>query len=193
MAKVGISNLHYAPISTEDTATANPVYGTVKAPTVGMVSADLQANSNKVSLYADNILWATESVLGEIDLSLDLAELPLEVQADLLGHTYDSTGKTLIKKSTDNAPYCAVGFEFLMDSGKKLCVWLYKGKFAEPQQSGQTKGENTEYQTNEITATFAGLKGAGDNKGRWQYCKEFDADADTTSFYASIPLATVSP
>lgn len=193
MAKVGISNLHYAIMSAEDTASANPTYGTIKKPTVGMVSVDLQVTNNKVDLYADNILWATESVFAGCDLSSDIAELPMDFQADVLGHAFDSTEKTLIKKSDDVAPYCAIGFEFLMDNGKKLCVWMYKGKFAEPQQTGQTRGENTEYQTNTITASFAGLKGAGTNKGRWQYCKEFDADASTDSFYASIPLATVTP
>lgn len=192
MAKVGISKLHYAAISTEDTPTSNPVYGTIKAPNCGIVSAEVTTDSNKVSLYADNMVWESEVSMGDINLSLDLADLPLEVQADLLGHTYDSTEKTLIKKSSDTAPYVAVGFEFLMAGGKKLAVWLYKGKFSEPNMNGQTKGENTEYQTNETSAIFAALKGAGDNTGRWLYAKEFDANAATDSFYTSVPLAAVT-
>ena len=193
MAKVGISNLHYGLFSTEETASANPTIGTIKAPTVGMVTVDIAANSNKVELYADNILWDSENVFTGAEMTVDLAELPLEVQADLLGHTYDSTAKTLIKKSQDVAPYAAIGFEFLMSNGKKLCVWLYKCKASEPNQNSNTRGENTEYGTNEVTFTCAALKGGGDNKGRWQYCQEFDADAATTSFYTSVPLASVSP
>lgn len=193
MSKVGISNLHYAKMTTEDTATTNPVYGTIQAPSCGIVSADVQVSSNTAKLYADNILWDSETAMGDITLNLDVADLPLSVQADLLGHTYDSTAGTLIKKSTDTAPYVAIGFEFLMASGKKLCVWLYKGKFEEPNQTGNTKGENTEFQTNSITGTFASLKGGGDNKARWQYSQEVAAADATTTFYASIPLAAVSP
>ena len=195
MAKIGISKLHYAVMdsSHEDTPTANPQYGTIKAPNCGIVSAEVTTDSNKVSLYADNMVWESEVSMGDINLSLDLADLPLEVQADLLGHTYDSSAKTLIKKSSDAAPYVAVAFEFLMAGGKKLAVWLYKGKFSEPNMNGQTKGENTEYQTNETSAIFAALKGGGDNTGRWLYAKEFNANESTDSFYDAIPLATVSP
>lgn len=189
MAKIGVSKLHYAIMTTEDTTASNPVYGTVKDSGCGIVSAEINVTNNTATLYADNQVWATEVNQGEIEISLDVADLPMSVQADLLGHTYDNSEKTLIKKSSDKAPYVAVGFEFLTQDGK-LAVWHYKGKFSEPSSSANTKGENTEYQTNTITATFASLKGTGDNAGRWQYNKEFAADADTTSFYASVPLAS---
>lgn len=195
MSKVGISNLHYAVMdaSHQDSATANPQYGTIKAPTCGIVSANIQANSNTAKLFADNILWESETSMQDGTLDLDVADLPLEVQADLLGHTYDSTGKTLIKKSSDTAPYVAVGGEFLMANGKKLAFWLYKVKFQEPSQSGNTKGDNTEFQTNAIQGTFSALKGGGDNVGRWQYSQEFGSTDATTTFYTSVPLAAVSP
>ena len=190
MSKVGISRLHYAVLSTEETPTSNPTYGTIKAPSCGMINAEIAVANNTATLYADNMIWETETSQGEVTLTLNVADLPMSVQADLLGHTYSSTDKTLIKKSTDTAPYVAVGFEFLEGNGKKLCCWLYKGKFNVPNMTGQTKGENTEYQTNEITGTFAALKGTGDNTGRWQYNKEFDADASTDTFYSAVPLAT---
>jgi phi13 family phage major tail protein len=145
MAKVGISKLHYAVLSTEDTPTSNPVYGTIKAPSCGIVSAEVTSDSNRVSLYADNMVWESEVSMGDINLSLDLADLPLEVQADLLGHTYDSTEKTLIKKSSDAAPYVAVAFEFLMSGGKKLAVWLYKGKFQDLEDQNESKGDSINF------------------------------------------------
>ena len=193
MAKIGISNVHYAIMSTEDTASANPVYGTVKKPSCGLISVDVNVNSNKVDLYADNILWETESAFQNAELTADIADFPLEMQSDLLGNTYDSTAKTLIKNADDVIPYVALGFEFLMSGGKKMAVWMYKGKFAPVSMSGQTKGENTEYGTNEMSSTFSALKGGGANKGRWQYCQEFDSSESTDTFFATIPLATVTP
>jgi phi13 family phage major tail protein len=190
MAKVGISKLHYAIVSTEDTPTSNPVYGTVKTPSVGLINVDVSVESNSVSLYADNMIWETEQSSSNINLTANIADFPLDMQADILGHTYSSSDKTLIKKSSDVAPYIALGFEFLMANGKKLACWLYKGKMSESNLTGSTKGENTEYQTNDISGTFAALKGSGDNTGRWLYCQEFDATENTDSFYASVPLAT---
>lgn len=196
MAKVGISKLHYAVMDSahEDAPTANPQYGTIKAPSVGLINVDLSVENNTVSLYADNMVWETENSQSNINFSGSIADFPMDAQADLLGHTYSAGGSgsnpTLIKKSSDTAPYVALGFEFLQSNGKKLCVWLYKGKFAEPNMAGQTKGENTEYQPYDFSATFAALKGTGDNTGRWLYMEEFDADDSTDTFYTSIPLAT---
>lgn len=193
MAKINIKNLHYAVMSTEDTVSTNPLYGTVEKPTVGMVSVDLSVNIAEAELYADGILWAKNSDFQNAECSLTLADLPMAMQAAILGHTYDATEKTLIKKAGDVAPYIALGFEFEMQDNSKMAVWMYKGKANPVSMSGETKGENISYGTNDLSITFAALKGGGDNTGRWQYCKEFASGADTTSFYASIPLATVTP
>ena len=189
MSKVGISNLHYALISTEDTAAANPVFGTVKKPTCGLVNVDVNVNTNKADLYADNMLWETESAWQSAELTASTADLPMDMQADLFGYEYDSTEKTLVKKASANKPYFALGFEFLMGNGSKMAVWLYKGRGSDPSMSGETKGESTNFGTNEITATFAGLKGTGNNTGRWMICKEFAANESTDSFFTAVPLA----
>lgn len=193
MAKVGISNLHYAVMSTEDSASGNPVYGTIKKPTTGLINVDITVNSATADLYADNILWEHEANFSNAEMQCSVADLPMDMQADLLGHTYDSTNKTLVKNANDAAPYVAVGFEFAMTKGKKLAVWMMKGKYSPVSMNGQTRGENTEYGTNELTGTFTALKGAGDNTGRWQVSKEFESNESTDTFFASVPLVTVSP
>lgn len=177
MSKIGISNLHYAVMTTEDTASAAATYGTVTA-VPGTVSANITPSSNKATLYADNGPYETASSLGEITLALDLADLDPDVQADLLGHTLASG--QLDYAASDVAPYCAVMFEYLLGNGKKRCVKLYKGKFSEPADEGTTKGENVEFQTSSIEATFVQLK----NNGLWKSTKDFDADASTAAWYS---------
>lgn len=181
MSKIGVSKLYYAKQTTEETASAAAVYATpVAVP--GLVSINVAPSANKATLYADNGPYETASTLGEITVSLDLADLPLSVQADLLGHTLDSTTNQLDSKSSDVAPYVALLFEFLMGNGKKRCVKLYKGKFAEPTDEGQTKGESVEFRTNAIEASFVQLK----NNSMWKSTKDFDADASTDSWYAAV-------
>lgn len=190
MSKIGISKFHYAVQTAEDSATADATYGTTKA-VPGLVSIEVTTEAQSNTLYADNGPYETASAMGAVNVSIDLADLPLDVQADLLGHTYTSTpDKTLVKKASDNAPYVAIMFEFLMGSGVKQCVKLYKGKFSEPAQNGQTKGENVEFGTNSITAQFVQLKGKDGNAGKWEFLQEFAASASTDAFY-SAPIVSV--
>lgn len=181
MSKIGVSNFHYAKQTAEDTASTAATYDTVTA-VAGTVSVEVTPSANKSTLYADNGPYETASSLGEINVSLELADLPISVQADLLGHTEDSSTHQLDYKSSDVAPYVAIMFEFLLGNGKKRCVKLYKGKFAEPSENGQTKGENVEFQTSTIEASFVQLK----NTGLWKSVKDFDADASTDSWYTSV-------
>lgn len=177
MSKIGISNFHYAVMDTEETASSPATYDTVKA-VPGLVSVNVETTSNTATLYADNGPYETAASLGDVNLTVDLADLPLEVQADLLGHTL--TSGQLDSKASDVSPYTAVMFEFLMGNGKKRCVKLYKGKFTEPSDTAQTRGENVEFQTSEITASFVQLK----NNGMYKSVKDFDADADTSAWYS---------
>lgn len=181
MSKIGVRNVHYAKQTTEDTATTAAVYGEVKA-IPGLVSVEVTPESNTATLYADNGPYETAASMGNVGVTLDLADIDLGVQADLLGHTYDSATKTLTKKTTDTAPYVALMFEFNLANGGTRCVKLFKGKFALPAESGQTKGESVEFQTSNVSASFVQLK----NNAMWQLVQDFEAGADTAAFYASV-------
>ena len=179
MSKIGVSKFHYAKMTTEDTASEPAEYGAVTA-VPGLVSVNVEVASNTNTLYADNGPYETASSLGNVNLTVNLADLPLEVQSDLLGHTI--TAGQLDCKASDVAPYCAVMFEVLLGNGKKRCVKLYKGKFAEPNDQANTRGENVEFQTSEATAAFVQLK----NNQMYKSTKDFDVDADTSAWYASV-------
>ncbi len=179
MSKIGVKNVHYAKQTAEDTASSAATYGSVVA-VPGLVSVEVAPESNTATLYADNGPYETAASMGSVNVTIDLADLPLEVQADLLGHTYDSQTKKLDKKTTDVAPYVALMFEFTLANGDNRCVKLYKGKFALPTDSGNTKGENVEFQTSQITASFVQLK----NNSMWQTVQ--DITGDTSAFYASV-------
>lgn len=194
MAKIGLKNIHYALMkaSKQDSPTASPEYDAVKTPECGAIQVDMQVSVSEAKLFADNKLWASSREFTEGSISLEIASLPGQMAADLLGNNFDSETGVLIKKSSDTPPYVALAGEFETDEGK-MAFWLYKVKFSEPNQTGNTKGESTSYQTSTITGTFTALKGSGDNTDRWQYNKEFAANADTSSFYSAVPLAVVTP
>lgn len=180
-AFVGIKNLHYAIMTAEDTASTAPTYGTVKAGAVGMlISAEVSVESNSAKLYADNGVYDMANSLGDITVNLETAELPLSVQADLLGHTYASGVMTSNKD--DAAPYVALMFEYTKANGKSRWVKLYKGKFSEPTENGHTAEENTEFQTPSISGVFAPLK----NNGNWKKTADEDEGASGDNWYSSV-------
>lgn len=145
MSLVGISNLHIAAMTTEDTATAAPVYGTpIAVP--GLIQADIDPASVSGTLYADNGAYeSATSGLGDGKLTLELADLPQDVQALIFGHT--AVKGVMTKLTSDQAPYVGVRFECVMASGAIRYVSIPKVKFSEPSESIKTKDNSITFQT----------------------------------------------
>lgn len=147
--EVGISNAHYSK-QTIDNATAL-VYNTpVALP--GLISVIINPNIVESVLYADNGPAETHTAISKIDVEIETADLTLKEQADLLGHTFANGG--IIRKASDVAPYIAFGFQTLKTNGKSRFVWLKKGKFSVPSAEHRTQGEQIQYNTSKIKASF---------------------------------------
>lgn len=174
--RIGCDNLVYAKMTTEDTATTPPTYGDVtKAP--GVMSININPNGSIETLFADDGPMETASTLGKIDVEIQKNELTTQNKADLLGHEIDTNG-AVVYGDNDVAPYVAIGFRTLKSNGKYRYVWLYKGKFAEPEDQNETKGDSINFQSDTITGQFAKLNYAytvnGKPKRPWKY--ELDGD-----------------
>jgi phi13 family phage major tail protein len=155
---IGLDMFHYAVMTDESTETYD-----VPVHVPGLIQMNVSPTVNSVNLSADDKIYDTADSLGAINVTLGLANLPTEDQAALLGHTVNADG-VLIRKSTDQAPYVAVGYRRRMSNGKYRYVWLYKGKFRVYDQNADTKGETPTYQTPSISATFM----PRDKDNQWQ-------------------------
>ena len=105
------------------------------------------------SLYADDGAdeVVKEFVSGEITLNVnDL--LPADLAA-LLGQKQD-TDKVVYGSDSDEAPYTAIGFRAKKAGGTYKYIWLYKVKFAIPDENYTTKGDSIEFTTPEIVGQF---------------------------------------
>ena len=170
--QVGLKDLHYA-LLTEDGETGATYEEPVKI--AGAITAKISPTVNTSTLYADDGPDEVATALGEITVELNVKDLPLSVQAALLGHTLGDDG-VLIKNANDEASYVALGFKSLKSNGKYRYVWLYKGKFQIPEQEYQTKEDTPEFQTATIQGTFVKRQYDGD----WQAI----GDEDETGFTA---------
>lgn len=191
--RIGCDNLVYAPMTTEDTADAAPQYGdVVKAP--GVMSVKINPNGSIETLFADDGPMETASTLGKIDVEIQKNALTSQNKADLLGHTIDAKGG-VIYGDNDIAPWVAVGFRTLKSNGKYRYVWLYKGKFSEPEDSNETKGDSISFQSDTIKGQFAKLnyayKVGGKDTRPWKYemdQEDENADATVISTWFDAPV-----
>lgn len=188
--RIGCDNLVYALMKTEDTDSAAPVYDTVvTAP--GVMSLNINPNGATSTLFADDGPMETASTIGNIEVEIQKNELTTKNKADLLGHTIDANGG-LCYAADDVPPYVAIGFRTLKSNGKYRYVWLYKGKFNEPEDANETKGDSINFQADTITGQFTRLSykatvATGKTKRLWKY--EMDEDnTDTTNGANSVVI-----
>ncbi|MFV9511806.1 major tail protein [Tepidibacillus sp. LV47] len=168
-SKIGMKDLYYAKLTKDDTTGV-----TYEAPTLiaGAISSKISAKTDSQTLYADDGAFDTASVLGEITVELELADLPLSVQAELLGHTV--ANGVLEAKNTDEAPYVAIGFRALKSNGKYRYYWLLKGRFEIPDDESKTKEDKASFQTAKLKGTFV----CRAYDGKWKLV----GDEDETGF-----------
>lgn len=160
MPWVGLKNLVYS-IQTKDDATG-VTYGAVK-PISEALSANINTATNSATNYADDGPTDVATALGETTISLNVRDLPTQVQADLLGHMIGADG-TLIKSKDDVAPYVAIGFKTKLASGGYGYKWYYKGKFKPQSETYESETDTPKFQNPTIEGTFITRK----YDGKWQ-------------------------
>jgi phi13 family phage major tail protein len=186
-ALVGLKDLHYATLTTDTSATITYAVPTKIAPAI---NAKISPTQNTETLYADDGPAEIVTTLGEIAVELEVSDVPIEVQAVLLGHTVNADG-VLIKKATDTAPYIAIGFKSQKANGKFRYVWLYKGKFELIEEEYQTKEDKASFKTPKLKGTF--IKREKDSA--WQATGDEDATgftaAKATAWFTAVYAAPV--
>ena len=202
--KIGCDNLVYAIMTTEDTAAVAPVYAEpVSAP--GVMSININPNPSQETLFADDGPMDTAATLGRIEVEIQKNELTQKNKADLLGHSFDANG-ALVYGDSDVAPYVAIGFRTLKSNGSYRYVWLYKGKFSEPEDNNETKGDSINFQSDTITGNFlklnkpytfkATLAGTEKTVRPWKY--ELDEESETadevaiSTFFEDVVFPTTA-
>ena len=184
MARIGLKGLTYATISTGGEGSA-VVYtgGAVKGDM--MIRADVTLNHEDVKLYADN--HAVESANGVVggSIALELAKLPDDVKAALLG--YETAGNVLTV-TEDPAPY--VGFGYIVGEiagGVKSYIgyWFPKVQFGLDSDSASTKGENTEFNTNSLTGDILGVVTTTGGKAEFYYTDRETTEASVVTWLKS--------
>ena len=154
MAKVGIKGLTYAAAAGGSESAMTYTQGKKHADL--MVRANVTIDREDISQYADNhrIEHANGVTGGSVEI--ELARMPDAIKTDLLGYTSDS-GLVLTE---DETPYMGFGYiskEINNGAANYIGRWYYKAQFGMNSYSDETKGEQTAFGTDTITATLMGV------------------------------------
>lgn len=164
---IGLTNLVYA-LVIDDIPPTKPGAGdgkTTYGPAtriLGAITANFSPNASNDTLFADDGPYDTASTLGAMSLELNVADIPSEQRAELLGAQY--VNGVLVHTSEDIPPYVAVGMSVKKSNGADRYIWYLKGKFSPPDDNNQTKSDSINWNTPTITGNF--LKRDSDNQWR---------------------------
>lgn len=184
--RIGCDNLVYAIMETEETTSIDPTYKAVKAAP-GVMSLNINANGSVETLFADDGPMETATTLGKIEVEIQKNALTVENKADLLGHNVDANG-VLVSGDSDVPPWVAIGFRTLKSNGTYRYVWLYKGKFTEPEDNNETKGDGINFQSDTIKGQFAKLNKEYTVNGKTSRPYKVEADEE----YAALKEGVIT-
>lgn len=159
---IGLRNVVYALLVDDPAAGAGVASYAAPVLLGGAIHAKINPNSSLDTLFAEDGPFETAATIGQIQLDLNVADLDLDEQGALLGHTV--VGGVLKRLSTDVPPWLALGFKSLKSNGSYRFTWLAKGKFSQPQQDNMTKADKISFQTSTANGSFV----ARDSDGEWE-------------------------
>ena len=181
---VGLKNLVIAILS-EDSESAL-TYDTIQK-VIGAIDATITPGNAEANIqYADDVEMDVIYPDPEITVAFTLTDLPLPIQAQILGAKIDDNG-VLVRSAGDKPPYIAIGFKAEKTDGTFRYVWILKARAKPITESYKTKeGATIERQTGKVE--FTAIKRTHD--GQHQYVADegvngFDA-AKAATFLSTV-------
>lgn len=151
-SRVGLRDVVFAKLTADTTSALN--YAALETETVDAIDVSItHANADPNILYADDV---EDDILyedTELTVALEVKDLPLALQANLLGMTV-GTKKEVIEVAGATIPYYAMGFKSEKRNGKDRYVWLLKGRANPPDDTYHTKESSITRQNDKINLTF---------------------------------------
>ena len=157
---IGLKNVVIAPLVTDTEETLT--YGDLQLM-AGAIEASITPDSTDPDKqYADDVEFSVIYPDPELTFKTKMADIPLAIQEMIFGNEIDDNG-VLVRTSTDQPPYFAVGFKSEKSDNTYRYVWLFKVR-AKPVTENYATREGTSItrQTGEVEWTA--IKRTHDNR-----------------------------
>lgn len=182
--KFGLSNVHYAKITSWSEAGEPTFAEPVKLP--GAVSLSIDANGENENFYADNIVYYVINNNAGYTGDLEIALITTEFATEILGEILDNKGVLIERNDAEPAQF-ALLFEFEGDRNKIRHV-LYCCSASRPATESSTAEDSKEVKTETLSITAVAL-----NNGlvKSKTCEETDKTA-YDSWYKSVYMPNIT-
>jgi len=152
-SRVGLRDVIFWKLKT-DTATTLTYESAAETETVDAIDVSIShANADPDILYADDIENDVLYPDTELTVTLEVKELPLSLQAKLLGNLV-GTKNEIVEVAGATPPYYAMGFKSAKRDGNDRYVWLVKGRAQPLDEQFHTKEKTPTRQNDTISLTF---------------------------------------
>lgn len=178
---ISIENLYYAKQTQDD---KNGLVYTTPKPVGASVKISVDPTTSNADFYADGVLQEQATRVTSAKVAIEIATLPIETLADMLGHTLDGVGGIKHNKN-DVAPFLALMYRREKINHKYRYIKIYKVKFTDPKDDGETVSNSIKIQDDTLDGTAFPLI----NNGDWKAAKDEEADGYTdvsTSWFQSV-------
>jgi phi13 family phage major tail protein len=165
-SRVGLRDVIFWKLKT-DTATTLTYESAAETETVDAIDVSIShANADPDILYANDIENDVLYPDTELTVTLEVKELPLSLQAKLLGNKV-GTKNEIVEVAGATPPYYAMGFKSAKRDGNDRYVWLVKGRAQPLDEQFHTKEKTPTRQNDTISLTF--IKRTNDDVFKYVY------------------------
>ena len=150
----------------------------------GVREIGIEKTVNTNSFYAEGQLWASNSVLAEIPVTISLVDLFPEDEAYILGYKLSDKGG-IIRDSRVTAPEVAILYTEEKSDGTIDCNTLFSGQFAPGGKTSSTAEGSPNYQAKTLSATFKPLE-----SGITDHTYNVANEAAAETFFETVEIPT---
>lgn len=182
MAFRGLRRQGFCPytVKTDDLGNEIETYGRGRV-TPKVMKFNSSATSETTTINGDDGVAEEEVSQGNGSLSIDLANLTLEDQADILGHKYVKEENHIVCNKDDKAPYCICSSIVPGVLNKKnyfrVTTFLRVG-LAPVDDDYETKGQQVVFKGTSISGKFY-----PNRDGDWKDIKEFEKFEEALEYF----------
>jgi phi13 family phage major tail protein len=178
---IGLRDLYIALVTQDD---ADAYAADTPQAFAPAVNASHKPKVNKKVQYADDRVFDTTLGKGETDFDLEVTNIPLEMQALVLGQTYDAATGRIFDNAGSTPPDVALGFRAQKSNGSYRYYWFLKGKFSPPDEEHSTKADTPEPKNLKIKFTATDTIYAFDLGDETDSARSVIGDEDISGFDA---------
>ena len=180
-SRVGLRDVIFWKL-TDDTADTLTYAAEAETDVVDAIDVSIShANADPDILYADDIENDVLYPDTELTVTLEVKELPLALQAKLLGNLV-GTQKEIVEVAGATPPYYAMGFKSAKRDGNDRYVWLVKGRAQPLDEQFHTKEKAPTRQNDTISLTF--IKRTNDDVFKYVY--DTEDGAAVSAFFEEV-------